>query len=257
MPRCVFALCVCLALVACDDEDTTCPCDQTAPTVAITSPADGDTVPPAQPVTFEIAATDDRSLDRVQVLIDGALLGDPDLTPPWSAVWDPTGLDNGPYTFTARATDSAGNIATSAPALVRLGFCDEYELAGILSTLEDGTVVGGDMGDWCTAGDAMETPLRVLPARPNPFYPTCVIRFTLAAATQVTVRMVNQRCETVRTLIDDMRPAGVHEVVWNAANDDGMSLPGGIYGCVVEIDGASCYGDIMVQNPVPAGRPTE
>ncbi len=85
------------------------------PAVAITAPADGATV--ANTVTVTADATDNVAIARVELLVDGALYTS-DTTAPYGFNWSSTTLPNGPHALTARAFDTAGNSATSAPITV-------------------------------------------------------------------------------------------------------------------------------------------
>ena len=96
--------------------------DLEAPTVAITSPAEGATV--SRSVTVHVDATDSVAVDRVRFLLDGALLGE-DTTPApgvdpanpsagWAWELDLTATAAGAHTVTAIAADAWGNEATDA-----------------------------------------------------------------------------------------------------------------------------------------------
>ncbi|RKS71325.1 concanavalin A-like lectin/glucanase superfamily protein [Motilibacter peucedani] len=87
--------------------------DVTVPTVAITSPAAGDTVSGATTVT--VTAGDDVSLASVKLTVDGAAVAT--LTSaPFTFTWNATG--SGQRTLVAVATDAAGNTASSDPVTV-------------------------------------------------------------------------------------------------------------------------------------------
>ena len=59
---------------------------------------------------------------------------------------------------------------------------------------------------------------------PNPFNPTTRLQFDLPAASHVSLQVVDLLGRTVRTVVDEVRMAGSHEVVFDAQN-----LPSGIY----------------------------
>jgi Subtilase family/Bacterial Ig domain/Peptidase inhibitor I9 len=87
--------------------------DATPPTVALTAPTAGATVS-GTAVTLSASASDDVAVAKVDFLVDGAVVGS-DTTSPYSISWNSTAVANGSHTFAARATDTSGNVATSAP----------------------------------------------------------------------------------------------------------------------------------------------
>jgi hypothetical protein len=91
--------------------------DTTAPSVSMTAPASGATVSGAA-VTVSANAIDNVAVTSVQFLLDGAALGAPDTSAPYSIDWDSTAVSNGTHTLSARASDASGNAATSASVTV-------------------------------------------------------------------------------------------------------------------------------------------
>ena len=85
--------------------------DTTKPTVAIASPTGG-TV--AGTVTISVNATDNVAVSRVELRVNGALIGT-DTASPWQFAWNSGSVANGSVSVTATAYDAAGNAATSAP----------------------------------------------------------------------------------------------------------------------------------------------
>jgi hypothetical protein len=86
------------------------------PSVAITAPANGATVSGTVKVTAN--ASDNTGVTSVQFKLDGANLGAPDTTEPYSMGWNSATVSNGTHTLNAVATDTAGNTTTSAPISV-------------------------------------------------------------------------------------------------------------------------------------------
>ncbi len=64
---------------------------------------------------------------------------------------------------------------------------------------------------------------------PNPFNPQTTIRYELETAGQVSLVIYDIKGRTVRTLHDSQKPAGIHEVKWDGANDQGQTSPSGFY----------------------------
>ncbi|HYV43343.1 MAG TPA: Ig-like domain-containing protein [Myxococcaceae bacterium] len=92
--------------------------DRTPPSVAITSPAQGATV--SGTVTLKATASDDRMMGSVSFYAGSSLIGNATYGT-WSYAWDTIGWPGGTYSITARATDAALNVTTSAPVSVTLG----------------------------------------------------------------------------------------------------------------------------------------
>jgi hypothetical protein len=70
---------------------------------------------------------------------------------------------------------------------------------------------------------------------PNPFNPTTKIRFELAEDARVELRVYDVLGREVAQLVDDSRPAGIHEVLF-----DGTYLPSGVYYCrILAVSGSN------------------
>lgn len=64
---------------------------------------------------------------------------------------------------------------------------------------------------------------------PNPFNPQTTLQFSLAQDGSVALDIYSLRGEHMRSLVSRYLTAGVHSVVWDGRNDDGMGLPSGVY----------------------------
>jgi hypothetical protein len=87
--------------------------DTSPPTVAISAPANNETV--SGMVTVAADAADTVGVTGVQFQLDGAALGAEDVSAPYSVSWDTTSLSSAAHTLAAIARDAAGNQTTSAP----------------------------------------------------------------------------------------------------------------------------------------------
>ena len=70
-------------------------------------------------VNVTATATDTVGVQSVQFLLDGSPLGLPDTTAPFGVTWTTAGA-TGVHTLAARATDAAGNQATSTSISVTI-----------------------------------------------------------------------------------------------------------------------------------------
>ncbi len=91
--------------------------DNAAPTVAITSPANGASV--FLSTNVQASAGDNRGVTQV-VFYDGATVIGTDTTAPYSVGWNLLSVPKGWHTLTAKAYDAAGNITTSVPISVKV-----------------------------------------------------------------------------------------------------------------------------------------
>jgi Bacterial Ig domain len=89
--------------------------DTAAPSVTMTTPSAGTTV--GGSVTLTGSAADDVAVSRVDVSVDSGAWRSATGTTTWSAVVDTSSLSDGLHTFFARATDAAGNTATTSVAV--------------------------------------------------------------------------------------------------------------------------------------------
>lgn len=64
---------------------------------------------------------------------------------------------------------------------------------------------------------------------PNPFNPTTLISYDLPEASQVSMTVYDMMGRQVKSLVQEFQPAGNHSVIWNATNDNGTRMSGGIY----------------------------
>ncbi|NUN70438.1 MAG: carbohydrate-binding protein [Bacteroidetes bacterium] len=69
---------------------------------------------------------------------------------------------------------------------------------------------------------------------PNPFNPSTVIRYHLPAAGMTELRIYDVLGKEIATLVNEVRPAGIHEVQFNA-----LGLTSGIYFCRIRSGGFS------------------
>lgn len=90
--------------------------DNTAPTVAITSPGNSTRLSGAK-VTVNVSASDNIGVTKVELYVDGKLFGT-DTSAAYSFSLNVKQLTSGTHTLQAKAYDAAGNVSSSTPVTV-------------------------------------------------------------------------------------------------------------------------------------------
>lgn len=127
--------------------------DTQAPTVSLASPSGGSTV--SGLVSVGVNASDDTGVSRVDLLVNGAVVAS-DTSAPFAFSWDSTRVSNGSTTLSLRASDAAGNTATSAGVVVtvsNVAVADTSAPVLRISNPVDGSVVSGNVGIRVEASD--------------------------------------------------------------------------------------------------------
>jgi hypothetical protein len=70
---------------------------------------------------------------------------------------------------------------------------------------------------------------RLTTLHPNPFNPRLNIGFELAVAAPVQIAIFDLRGRLVRTLLEEPRQPGNHEVLWDGTDEDGRKVSSGVY----------------------------
>lgn len=64
---------------------------------------------------------------------------------------------------------------------------------------------------------------------PNPFNPETIIQYELPEQSRVQITIYNITGQVVRTLVNEIKPAGYHRIVWDCKNQAGIKVSSGIY----------------------------
>lgn len=139
----------------------------------------------------------------------------------------------GPYRLTWNTFDGGGGFSTAGPYHVRgtAGQPDAGRLSGGQFTLRGGfwTVGGTPVVGVGPSLPPMPTAFAVLPTAPNPFSSETRISFALPDERRVEVSIYDVGGQRVRTLLNESREAGRHDVLWNGRDDEGRRLANGVY----------------------------
>ena len=67
------------------------------------------------------------------------------------------------------------------------------------------------------------------PNAPNPFSPRTEIRFDLPRSGPIRLEVFDVAGRRVRDLVNEVRAAGNHRILWDGLNDNGRPVASGIY----------------------------
>lgn len=114
------------------------------------------------------------------------------------------------------------------PTLGDLTLASDSPWAGVAGCGRIGSL---DVGCERTATDApiRSQALNLEPARPNPFNPRTEIAFDLPRSGPVRLEVFDIRGRRVVTLVDGVRDAGRHAVVWTGTDSRGHAVASGVY----------------------------
>ncbi|MBI4057690.1 MAG: hypothetical protein HY399_09105, partial [Elusimicrobia bacterium] len=128
------------------------PPDTTAPTISITSPANGATV--SGTISVLGTASDNVGVSQVQVQVDGGTPQNASGTTNWSFSYNTSSLSNGSHTLSANARDAAGNNSSVSITVTVNNTMDTSPVISILSPL-DGSKVKSPVSVNITGSDNM------------------------------------------------------------------------------------------------------
>lgn len=64
---------------------------------------------------------------------------------------------------------------------------------------------------------------------PNPFNPATTIKFNIPKESELSIEIYNILGQKIRTLLQNVKPAGSYQIYWDGKNDNGQLIAGGIY----------------------------
>lgn len=143
-----------------------------------------------------------------------------------SLLWDPLGL--------RIATGSGQRNLTSAVADGQGGcvFAWEDFRSGPKSDIYAYRVTS--IGTGVEPALAPAAPVRLYPARPNPFNPHTVLSYRIDQPGRVRLALYDVQGRLVRELVRGDRSAGTHEVSWDGTNSRGTPCASGVYFALLE-----------------------
>jgi hypothetical protein len=82
---------------------------------------------------------------------------------------------------------------------------------------------------------------------PNPVKSRVTICFDLAKAAGTRLQVYDVSGRLIESLLDEVRAAGQHQVVWNLAQDNDGRIPSGIYFIRLQVNGHQAARRVVVR----------
>jgi len=133
------------------------------------------------------------------------------------------------------AGSRTGSRAAVEGLLAQLHFEPLYPAAEGVFRIREAQVrrADGDLGQAQALG---QVEVRLAPERfalepnyPNPFNPSTTIRYQLPESGSVHLEIFDVVGQKVRTLIAEVQPAGMHQVLWDSRDDSSRPVAAGVY----------------------------
>ena len=115
-----------------------------------------------------------------------------------------------------------------ADAQVRLFDMTDLRQGAIARAVTDGTGYFA-LPLAALGGQALPARFALGPNYPNPFNPSTIIPYQLAASSEVRLEVFNLLGQHIATLVDGERPAGFHTATWHATDGAGRAVGAGVY----------------------------
>ncbi len=115
-----------------------------------------------------------------------------------------------------------------ADAQVRIFDLSDLRQGAIARALTDGTGYFA-LPLAALGGRALPTRFELGPNYPNPFNPSTIIPYQLAASAEVRLEVFNLLGQRITTLVDGERPAGFYTATWHATDGAGRAVGAGVY----------------------------
>jgi subtilisin family serine protease len=147
------------------------------------------------------------------------------------ATWQTWESVTGNHNSWEKITKSVGDVFNPLPATVKFRFvaCDQGTAGLVEAAIDDLTMDTFTQNAVDVAGTILATRTELAQNQPNPFNPKTTIRFTLSNPAQTRIEIYDAAGRMIRTLINESRNAGVHQVTWDGMDDAGKLVGSGVY----------------------------
>ncbi|MGQ9560233.1 MAG: FlgD immunoglobulin-like domain containing protein [Candidatus Oleimicrobiaceae bacterium] len=133
------------------------------------------------------------------------------------------------YTFASTGLMQTAGGRASAKEAGKTARMTDVDLYGTAADLYGRRLAGSPPTGAQHARGALPLQFAVYHNYPNPFNPQTTICFALPAEVVVKLQLFDITGHKVNSLLDERRPAGRYEVVWDGTDGRGAMLPSGVY----------------------------
>ncbi len=158
------------------------------------------------------------------------------VVPGWNWITLPAGVNvpDGEFYLAIMETTNASAIGLDTSANG-----NSYKKITDWEPVTNGEIMLRAIVEYGTSSDDPMIPVLTLDANnyPNPFNPETTIAYSVPKAGPASLKIYNTKGQLVRTLVDDVREAGKHSVVWNGKDNRGNSVASGLYFYRLSSDG--------------------
>jgi Lamin Tail Domain/FlgD Ig-like domain len=100
----------------------------------------------------------------------------------------------------------------------------ESDVGSKIVTLNFDTNLNTEAGD-----DLVISAPELIGNYPNPFNPLTKINFNLQLEAEVSITVYNMKGQKIKTLLNELKTAGLHQIEWNGTDDDNKAVSSGLY----------------------------
>jgi len=129
--------------------------------------------------------------------------------------------------ITVRVTDSGG-LRSELSTTINVIRSDIGDLKGIVVEKDSNKPIGNSI-ETIVVSEALPVACKVEAPYPNPFNPATTIQYELQSDSHVRLIIYDSLGRAIKVLQDRQVSAGVHEIVWDATDQYGVTVGSGVY----------------------------
>lgn len=113
--------------------------------------------------------------------------------------------------------------------MVNIGIVYEYRIKGVSDLSESDYSNEVSISTTGIKNESVPYAYELMQNYPNPFNPQTIITYQLPSISKVRIIVFDMLGREVKTLVDDEKPAGKYQIIWNATDNYGKKVTSGVY----------------------------